>query len=78
MISMSVLTDAVRGGQVAGRLEHDHGHHDRREQTPVHQRQVNLPGVFDTGMQHLQPRQIAQLDDLFGNRERPEISAWTQ
>ena len=61
--------DAVGGRQIARRTEHHHGQHDQREQPPVHERHVDLAGVLDAGVQHLQARQVAQLDDLLGHAE---------
>ena len=63
--------NAVGRRQIARRLEHHHCQHDGHEQAPVHEGQVDLAHVLDAGVQHLQPWQVAQLDDLLGDRECP-------
>ena len=58
--------NAVSSGQVGGSTEHDHHNRNGDEQRPVHERQINLTGFPFVGVQDLQTRQIAQLDDLLG------------
>ena len=61
--------NAIGGRQVTGRLEQHHRQHNRRKQAPIDKRQVNLAGLFDAGVLHLQPRQVAELDHLLGDRK---------
>ena len=61
--------NAVRRRQIAGRLEHHHGQHNGDKQAPVDEGNVDLAGVAHAGVQHLQARQVAQLNDLLGHTE---------
>ena len=63
--------DAVGCRQVTRRLEHHHRQHDQSKQAPVHHRNINLPGVFNAGVHHLQARQEAQLHHLLGHAKCP-------
>ena len=47
-------SDAVGSSQITRRLEHHHRQYDQSKQTPIHHWNINLPGVFDAGVQHLQ------------------------
>ena len=58
---------AVGAGQIARRLEHHDRQHNGDKKPPVDKGQVDLPGVLDTGVLHLQARQVAELDHLLGD-----------
>ena len=61
--------NTVSRSQIARGLEKDDGQRNTGAQAPVHQWQVDLACIGFAGVQHLQARQIAQLDDLFGHAE---------
>ena len=60
--------DAVGGGQAGRGFEGQHHHHHRDQQSPVDEGHVDLADLFFRGVLHLQPRAVAQLDGLAGQR----------
>ena len=57
---------AISCGQCFGRSKENNCQHNCRKQRPVNKGDVDLPGFLDAGVCHLQTRQVAQLNDLFG------------
>jgi hypothetical protein len=63
--------DAVGGGEVRRRLEAEHQHDHGQQQQPVDVGDVDLPLFALRGEFDLDPRAVAELHGLAGQRERP-------
>ena len=62
--------DAVGGAEIVGGPEDQHEEDDGDQQAAVDARHVDLPDLCLRGVAHLEPRQIAELDRLAGDRKR--------